>query len=278
MKTPPGHREAPPAHVVAAVEGERDRRFLIFGGVVLVAIALGFKSEIWAENQVWVLGLGLIVVAAPVLLGYLRSAGEPPAVEHYIPVALGAITLAGLASSPVFNLQLWQFAGLSVLFGVGFVVAGRLDYLRIHGSEKRGHVVLQEAILIAFLAGAYVVVVTLPFNPILKLLWILTITFLASYRSFRINGSSIAPSRAFIFAVFVAQVVTFLAWAVTALESYLVLNEGTFAVMLLFAWYINRGLVRHTVEDSFTRNVVFEYVAFAAVLIYLFVSNYQAGR
>src|SRR6266581_275327 len=223
MKTPPGHREAPPSRVVAAVEGERDRRFLIFGGVVLVAIALGFKSEIWAENQVWVLGLGLIVVAAPVLLGYLRSAGEPPAVEHYIPVALGAITLA-------------------------------------------------------FLAGAYVVVVTLPFNPILKLLWILTITFLASYRSFRINGSSIAPSRAFIFAVFVAQVVTFLAWAVTALESYLVLNEGTFAVMLLFAWYINRGLVRHTVEDSFTRNVVFEYVAFAAVLVYLFVSNYQAGR
>jgi len=278
MKIPPGHREASPVRVVAAVEGERDRRFLIFGGVVLVAIALGFKSDIWAENQVWVLGLGLIVVDAPVLLGYLRSAGEPPAVEHYIPVALGAITLAGLASSPVFNLQLWQFAGLSVLFGVGFVVAGRLDYLRIHSSEKRGHVVLQEAILIAFLAGAYVVVVTLPFNSILKLLWILTITFLASYRSFRINGTSIAPSRAFIFAVFVAQVVTFLAWAVTALESYLVLNEGTFAVMLLFAWYINRGLVRHTVEDSFTRNVVFEYVAFAAVLIYLFVSNYQAGR
>ena len=275
MKTPPGHREAP-VRVVAAVEGERDRRFLIFGGVVLVAIALGFKSDIWAENQVWALGLGLIVVAAPVLLGYLRSAGEPPAVEHYIPVALGAITLAGLASSPIFSLQLWQFAGLSVLVGVGFVVAGRLDYLRIRGSEKRGHVVLQEAILIAFLAGAYVVVVTLPFNIILKLLWILTITFLASYRSFRINGSSIAPSRAFIFAVFVAQVVTFLAWAVITLESYLVLNEGTFAVMLLFAWYINRGLVRHTVEDSFTRNVVFEYVAFAAVLVYLFVSNYQA--
>jgi hypothetical protein len=277
MKTPPGHREAP-VRVAIAVEGERDRRFLVFGGVVLVVIALGFKSELLAENQVWALGLGLIVVAAPVLLGYLRTAGEPPAVEHYIPVALGAISLAGLASSPIFNLQLWQFAALSVLFGVGFVVSGRLDYLRLHGSEKRGHVVLQEAILIAFVAGAYVVVVTLPFNPILRLLWILTITFLASYRSFRINGTSIAPSRAFIFAVFVAQVVTFLAWAVTALESYLVLNEGTFAVMLLFAWYINRGLVRHTVEDSFTRHVVLEYVAFAAVLVYLFVSNYQAGR
>ncbi|TMD77563.1 MAG: hypothetical protein E6I77_07390 [Chloroflexi bacterium] len=55
MKIPPGHREASPVRVVAAVEGERDRRFLIFGGVVLVAIALGFKSDIWAENQVWVL-------------------------------------------------------------------------------------------------------------------------------------------------------------------------------------------------------------------------------
>jgi hypothetical protein len=49
-------------------------------------------------------------------------------------------------------------------------------------------------------------------------------------------------------------------------------------VILLFAWYINRGLVRHTVEDSFTRHVVLEYLAFAAVLVYLFVSSYQPGR
>lgn len=273
MKTPPGVREAP-ARVIPVVQGERDRRFLVFAGIVLVAIALGFKSELLAQNQVWVLGLGLIVVAAPAILAYLR-ADEPPAIEHYIPVALGAITLAGLA---VLVPELWKFAVLTVMFGVGFVISGRLDYLRLRNAEKRGHVVLQEAILVGVLAGAYLVVVTLPFNPILRLLWILTITFLASYRSFRINGSSIAPSRAFIFAVFVAQVVTFLAWAVTALESFLILNEGTFAVILLFAWYINRGLVRHTVEDSFTRHVVLEYLAFAAVLVYLFVSSYQPGR
>jgi len=274
MKTPPGQRETP-VRAIPVAQGERDRRFLVFAGIVLVAIALGFKSELLAPNQVWVLGLGLIVIAAPAILAYLRSAEEPPAIEHYIPVALGAITLAGLA---VLVPELWKFAVLTALFGVGFVLSGRLDYLRLRGSEKRGHVVLQEAILVCVLAGAYLVVVTLPFNPILRLLWILTITFLASYRSFRINGSSIAPSRAFIFAVFVAQVVTFLAWAVTALESFLILNEGTFAVILLFAWYINRGLVRHTVEDSFTRHVVLEYLAFAAVLVYLFVSSYQPGR
>jgi hypothetical protein len=32
------------------------------------------------------------------------------------------------------------------------------------------------------------------------------------------------------------------------------------------------------VEDSFTRNVVLEYGAFAIVLIYLFVASYQPSR
>src|SRR5947209_16193810 len=131
MKTPPGLRDAP-ARVIVAAQGERDRRFLIFAGVVLIAIAFGFKSELLAQNQVWALGLGLIVVAAPAILAYLRS-DEPPAVEHYIPVALGAITLAGLA---ILIPEVWKFGFLAAMFGVGFVLAGRLDYLRLRNSEK----------------------------------------------------------------------------------------------------------------------------------------------
>jgi hypothetical protein len=224
-------------------------------------------------GQVWAVALALIIVAAPALLGYLRGTEEFPRIEHYIPVALGATTLAGLS---LLVPELWKYLVLTTVFGAGFIIAARLDYLRLRDEEKRGHLVLQELILVLVLAGAYLVVVTsFPSNPILRLLWIFTITFLASFRSFRINGTQIAPRRAFIFALFVAQVVTFLAWAITALALYLVVNEGTFAVMLLFAWYINRGLVRHTVEDSFTRNVVLEYGAFAIVLIYLFVSSYQ---
>ncbi|HEY4912780.1 MAG TPA: hypothetical protein VIJ91_02545 [Candidatus Dormibacteraeota bacterium] len=274
MKTPPipAERLAPP---LSATKSERDRSFLFFTGVVLVAIALGFKSELLGEGQVWALSLGLVVVAAPALLGYLRGMEEFPRIEHYIPVALGAITLAGLS---LLVPELWKYLVLTAFFGAGFVVAARLDYLRLRDEEKRGHVVLQETILILALAGAYLVIVSLHFNAILQLFWIFTITFMASYRSFRINGSAVAPRRAFIFALFVAQVVTFLAWAITALSIYLVVNEGTFAVMLLFAWYINRGLVRHTVEDSFTRNVVLEYGAFAVVLVYLFVASYQPGR
>src|SRR6476661_8058792 len=264
----------------AASKSERDRSFLIFASVVLVSIALGFKSELLGPGQVWALALGLVVIAAPALLGYLRGAEEIPRIEHYIPVALGAITLAGLAGGhdraghPLVP-ELWKYSLITGAFGVGFIMSARLDYLRLRDAEKRGHLVLQEAILVVVLAGAYLVVVTIPFNIILQLLWIFFITFLASYRSFRINGTAIPPRRAFIFALFVGQVVTFLAWAITTLSIYLVVNEGTFAVMLMFAWYINRGLVRHTVEDSFTRNVVLEYGAFAIVLIYLFVSSYQ---
>jgi hypothetical protein len=260
----------------SAARSERDRSFLIFAGVVLVAIALGFKSELLAPGQVWGLALGTVVLAAPALLGYLRGTEEFPRIEHYIPVALGAITLAGLSLFP--DVQLWKYAAATVFFGVGFVIAARLDYLRLRQQEKRGHLILQEIITLLAVSGAYLVIVTLHPNPITQLLWIFTISFLGSYRSFRINGVAIAPRRAFIFALFVGQVVTFLAWAITALSLYLVVNEGTFAVMLLFAWYINRGLVRHTVEDSFTRNVVLEYGAFAIVLIYLFVSSYQPSR
>jgi hypothetical protein len=274
MKIPPSPEERPPP-AAAAVRSERDRSFLIFAGVVLFAIALGFKSELLGQGQVWALALGLVVIAAPALLGYLRGTAEFPRIEHYIPVALGAVTLAGLS---LLVPELWKYLALTAMFGTGFVLAARLDYLRLRDAEKRGHIVVQETILVLVLAGAYLVVVTLPFVPVLRLLWILAITFLASYRSFRTNGSAITASRALIFAVFVAQVVTFLAWAVTALENFLILNEGTFAVILLFAWYINRGLVRHTVEDTFTRHVVLEYVAFAAVLVYLFVSSYQPGR
>jgi hypothetical protein len=275
MKTPPipAERLAP---ATSTVKSERDRSFLIFAGVVLAAIALGFKSELLGQGQVWALALALVVIAAPALLGYLRGTEEFPRIEHYIPVALGATTLAGLSLLP--DVELWKYLALTAMFGTGFILAARLDYLRLRDEEKRGHVVVQEAILILALAGAYLVVVALHFNAILQLLWIFTITFMASYRSFRINGSAIAPRRAFIFALFVAQVVTFLAWAVTALSIYLVVNEGIFAVMLLLAWYINRGLVLHTVEDSFTRNVVLEYGAFAVVLVYLFVSSYQPGR
>src|SRR5205807_833251 len=64
----------------SAEKAERDRSFLIFAGIVLVAIALGFKSELLSPGQVWALALGMVVIAAPALLGYLRGTDELPRV------------------------------------------------------------------------------------------------------------------------------------------------------------------------------------------------------
>jgi len=118
MKIPPSPEKVVPA--ATAVRSEKDRSFLIFAGVVLAAIALGFKSELLDEGQVWALSLGLVVVAAPALLGYLRGTDEFPRIEHYIPVALGAITVkTGLTPTMV----VLHLATAMLLLGVLLVAA-----------------------------------------------------------------------------------------------------------------------------------------------------------
>src|SRR5260370_41630475 len=171
MKIPPipAERVAP---TTTADKSDRDRSFLVFAGVVLVAIAVGFKSELLGQGQVWALALGLVVVAAPALLGYLRGTEEFPRVEHYIPVALGATTLAGLS---LLVPELWKYLLLTAVFGAGFIIAARLDYLRLRDAEKPRHLVVQEVILVLVGAGPYLLVVTLPFNPHLRCLVIFTI-------------------------------------------------------------------------------------------------------
>src|SRR5579864_3058270 len=138
----------------SATKAERDRSFLIFAGIVLVAIALGFKSELLGPGQVWALALGIVVIAAPALLGYLRGTAEFPRIEHYIPVALGAITLAGLS---LLVPELWKYLVLTLVFGTGFIIAARLDYVRLRDAEKPGHLVVQEVMLVLVVAGAYLV-------------------------------------------------------------------------------------------------------------------------
>src|SRR5438270_5151374 len=164
MKLPPVLVEKV-APTLAAGKAERDQSFLIFAGIVLVAIALGFKSELLSPGQVWALALGMVVIAAPALLGYLRGTEEFPRIEHYIPVALGAITLAGLS---LLVPELWKYLLLTAMFGTGFIIAARLDYLRLRDDEKRGHIVLPEPILVLVLAGAELFIVVLPLCPLVR--------------------------------------------------------------------------------------------------------------
>ncbi len=269
MKTPP------PAdvHVMPArveVADRRDGRFLVFVAVVLVAIVLGFKSELIAPGQVWGLGAILLVLALPALMGYLRTEAGPPAIENYIPVAIGAVAVAGLSTFP---LDYWKFGLVALLFGAGFLASGWIDHRRLREREKPGHLVLQETVMVLALAAAYLVIVTVNLPLPVRMGWIFAMSLLATYRSFRSLGRVMPPRRAFLFGIFVAQLVTFFAWAISVYLNY---QEGPFAAILVFLWYVNRGIIRHTVEETLTRNVLVEYGLFVVLLVYLFAISYSS--
>lgn len=247
----------------------RDSRFLVFVGLVLVALGIAFKSELVAPGQVWGLGGGLLLLAAPALMAYLGSESGLPAIESYIPAALGAVAVAGLS---LIVADWWRYALMVGLFGVCFVLAAQLDYRRQREAQKPGHMIVQEGVLAVGLAASFLVVLTARLSLPLELAWIFGLSVMATYRSFRVIGEPMPPRRAFLFAVFVGQLVAFFGWAMTV---NLLFSEGIFAVMLLILWYVNRGIIRHTVEETLSRNVVVEYGLFGLLLVYLFFQSYQ---
>jgi hypothetical protein len=139
-------------------------------------------------------------------------------------------------------------------------------------EQKPGHLVIQEAFMALALAGAYLVVLTAAFALPVRLGSIFVISLLASYRSFRVLGRPMPERRALLFSIFVAQVVSFFAWAMTALTYF---TEGVFAVLLFLVWYVNRGIIRHTVEETLNRNVLIEYALFVLLIAYLFFQSFQ---
>lgn len=248
---------------------ERDKRFLIFVGLVLVAISMGFKSDMVGPSQVWGLGIGLLVLATPALMGYLHSESGMPSLEHFVPVMLGTLAVAGLS---LLVTEWWKYSVITVVFGLGFCFAAHFDYRLLRDRLKPGHLIVQEILLAFGLAGSYLVILSVNLTLPLRLASIFVISALASYRSFRVFGTPMTPRRALLFSVFVAQLVSFFAWAMSV---YLYFYEGPFTVLLFLLWYVNRGIIRHTVEETLSRNVVIEYGLFILLIAYLFFTSYQ---
>ena len=246
-------------------------RFLIFVGLVLVAISMGFKSEMVGPTQVWGLGVGLLVLATPALMGYLHSESGMPHVEHFVPVLLGTLAVAGLS---LLVPEWWKYTVITVIFGLGFCFAAHYDYRQLRSRLRPSHLIVQEVLLAFGLAGSYLVILSINLSLPLRLASVFGISLLASYRSFRVFGTPMTPRRALLFSVFVAQLVTFFGWAMSV-YLYFVGFEGVFTVLLFLLWYVNRGIIRHTVEETLSRNVIIEYGLFILLIAYLFFTSYQ---
>jgi hypothetical protein len=186
-----------------------------------------------------------------------------------VPVVLGTLAVAGLSGLIP---EWWKYSLITIVFGLGFCFAAHLDYRQLRDKLKPGHLIVQEVLLAVGLAGSYLVILTIGLALPVRLASIFLISVLASYRSFRVLGTPMSPRRALLFSVFVAQLVAFFAWAMTV---YVYFIEGVFTVMLFLLWYVNRGIIRHTVEESLTRNVIIEYGLFILLIAYLFFTSYQ---
>jgi hypothetical protein len=248
--------------------GARDGRFLVFIATLLVAIAMGMKSDLVSHTQVWLICGLLVAVALPGVLSYLAADGRP-SVEHLVPGLLGALAVAGL--SLMVN-EWWKYALAAVTFGATYVCSGQLDYRHLRAEQKLPHLVLLWASLALALSGSYLVILALQFPLPLRLGGVFLTSFLATYRSFRVFGKALPPLKALYHSIFVAQLVFFFTWG---MSYWVYFSEGVFAVLLFLLWYVNTGLIRHLEEKSFNRNVAIEYAFFGVLFLYLFLVSFQ---
>ena len=248
----------------AELSRQRDPRFLLFVGFVVAAIAIGLKSELLTPRRVWALGILLVFVALGALWLYLRSEQHLPSFEHVVPGALGLVALTGLSFMVP---EWWKYLLAAIGFAVSFFVSGYLDQQRLRQHEKPGHVVVQDGVLGILTVAAYLVALTSPLNIPERVVALFGISLISTYRSFRILGKPMPSGRAWLFGINVALAVGLFAWAMTV---YVVVGEGLFAGMLLLAWYINRGVIRHAVEETLSRRVVVEFGILALFLAFLF--------
>jgi hypothetical protein len=256
---------------VRAEIGERDPRFLLFVAMLLVAVSLGMKTTFITHSQVWIIAGGTAVLATPALVGYL-SQHRRPSVEHVVPVLLGALAVAGLS---ILVNEWWKYSLVAAGFGVGYFLSAYLDYRTLRGRQRAIHVVLQEAMLASSLGASFLVVLALQFPLPLRLATVFLASFLATYRSYRVFGSPLTPKKALHFSLFVAQLVFFFALGMSLLVYF---TEGVFAVLLLLLWYVNRGIIRHAIEDSFSWHVALEYGFFILLFLYIFLISFQPAH
>lgn len=238
-----------------------------------IVVGLAFKSELLTPNQVWQATAGLALLVCLGLL-FLHARNRTPgwlSLDHYISPVL-AIVAAGAFSILAPDYRIHALA-IFLMGGVIFT-SSYVDLSRGMGRERPLHRFLRDATTFcSLLALLYLVLQSSELPNILKFSWIFLISLFSGYRSFRFatRREGVALLTAFL----TAGTVTFGAFGMVTY-----LNQGSpyIAVVLAFAWYAWQGLLVHTLDDSLTKRIFFEYGLFAVICVYLIILAAVTGR
>ncbi|MHB8571565.1 MAG: DUF5656 family protein [Candidatus Dormibacteria bacterium] len=249
----------------------------------LPVLGLGLKGDLlspavaWALALVLSLGLGALMLLAvrshlPDHPGtrvervrlFLDQGGMYLLVPMMVPLAATGLGL--VAAGWDFDLVGWVLAGFSVY------VVGYLDYLRAAGRSKPGHAFLQESAAAIILAGIYLAALLSSTPTTGQLFWIGAGTAVVSCRAFLLARSP--WPRTLVYAAAVGACVAAVGWLML---SFLSLNDGLKAAILILCWYPNQGLVEHTLRGDLDRNVVIEYLLFIGIAAFLLFKAFNPG-
>jgi|GEM_PF-3996288 len=238
-----------------------------------IVIGLGFDTLLFTPNQVWEGTAGLAVLVSLGLL-FLHARNRTPgwlSLDHYISPVL-AIIAAGAFSILAPDYRVHTLA--IFLMGAVIFISSYVDLSRGMGRERPLHRFLRDATTFcSLLALLYLVLQSGELPNIVKFSWIFLISLFSGYRSFRFatRREGVALLTAFL----TAGTVTFGAFGMVTY-----LNQGSpyIAVVLAFAWYAWQGLLVHTLDDTLTRRIFFEYGLFAVICVYLIILAAVTGR
>jgi Protein of unknown function (DUF5656) len=271
---PPGQVRARPRSRPAPRPVQLGTRYLGLLSAWAVAIGLGFKSELFTPNQIWLATAGLSIFVTLGLV-FLHARNRTPAwlsLDHYITPVLTIVAAATFSMQPALD---YRVPALAVLIMGSFIFASSfVDLSRGMGRERPLHRFLRDATTFCVLLALFYIVLQSNDLPVVfKFSAIFVIALLSGYRSFRFatKREGVALLSAFL----TAGTVTFGAFGMVTY-----LNQGSqyVAVILAFAWYAWQGLTVHALDDSLSRRIMFEYGLFAVICVYLIALALVTGR
>ena len=235
--------------------GRLGPRYLAYLAILVALLGIFERWDLLGGAAVVGLVVGLMVLTAAGsgmalrdARSHIQSAAQP---LHYV-IPLMAIVVAAAVS---YLIQDWRLhLGTQVLMGVALFSSTYVTLERFFDRERPGHEFLMNAAVILILLGGYLAILVGTTALPVRLAAIFLGTALAAYEL--LGRVAQEQARAVVAALFVAQLVTMVAFAMFSVQF---VDNSRLAGILLVTWYVNRDLARHLFEGTLTRNILAEY-------------------